>query len=120
MNIVLHGIAEERAQRIAARYGFVLCRSLEGIGDGNSLVLLPMPATDAARIALFARMQRLEEPIAAVVAAVGTETLSLLRYYVRPEKFHTVNADAEDGLQEYELSRIVETYLGLVCAHEGI
>ena len=119
MNIVLHGIAEECAQRIAARYGFVLRRSLDGIGAGNNLVLLPMPTADAERIALFARMQRLEDSVA-VVASVGSPMLSIVRYSVRPENFFTVDADADDGMQEYEISRIVAASLGLVCAHEGI
>ena len=118
MNIVLHGIAEECAQRIAARYGFVLRRSLDGIGAGNNLVLLPMPTADAERIALFVRMQRLDS--VAVVASVGSPMLSIVRYSVRPENFFTVDADADDGMQEYEISRIVAASLGLVCAHEGI
>ena len=119
MNIVLHGIAEECAQRIAACYGFVLRRSLDGIGAGNNLVLLPMPTADAERIALFVRMQRLEDSVA-VVASVGSPMLSIVRYSVRPENFFTVDADADDGMQEYEISRIVAASLGLVCAHEGI
>jgi len=64
-------------------------------------------------------MQRLEDSVA-VVASVGSPMLSIVRYSVRPENFFTVDADADDGMQEYEISRIVAASLGLVCAHEGI
>ena len=43
-----------------------------------------------------------------------------VHYCSQPGRFFSVSGEAGEEALEYELTRIVETRLGLVCAHEGV
>lgn len=119
MNIVLYGFSEATARQLAGRFGFGLCRSFDELGgEGNRILLQGPLATDAQRLDFFEQMSRCDDRIDAVVVPAG-ESFSAVHYCSRPEKFFSVSPDPEEGhALDYELSRIVETHLGLLCAHE--
>ena len=97
MKIVFYGIPEEEVRRLAGRYGFGLCRSFGAAG------LLP----------------RYGASVDAVVVSCADD-FSAVHYCSQPGRFFSVSGEAGEEALEYELTRIVETRLGLVCAHEGV
>lgn len=117
MNMIICGIGEEAVRAVAERCACRVCSDFGRLAEGNNLVLQPHPASDAERLELFERMSANADRIDAVIVASG-EHFSAVHYSSEPGKFFTV--DASDDGAEYELQRIVETQLGLLCAHEGI
>ena len=101
MKIVFYGIPEEEVRRLAGRYGFGLCRSF---GE---------------RLDFFGRMARYGASVDAVVVSCADD-FSAVHYCSQPGRFFSVSGEAGEEALEYELTRIVETRLGLVCAHEGV
>ena len=100
MKIVFYGIPEEEVRRLAGRYGFGLCRSFgEFVAGGGRKMLL--------------------QPVDAVVVSCADD-FSAVHYCSQPGRFFSVSGEAGEEALEYELTRIVETRLGLVCAHEGV
>ena len=55
----------------------------------------------------------------AVVVSCADD-FSAVHYCSQPGRFFSVSGEAGEEALEYELTRIVETRLGLVCAHEGV
>lgn len=119
MNIVLYGIPEARARRLADRYGFGMCRSFDDLETGNRLLLQPYLITDEEQLAFFEQMTRYEQLVDIVIVG-RSDAFSAVHYSSSPGKLFTVNRDDDEESLDYELDRIVETQLGLVCAHEGI
>lgn len=118
MNLVLYGFPAPIARSLADRYGFVPCSAFEELeGEGNLLLQADLTSGDE-QLAFLQRMERYADRIDAVIA-VPCETLSTVYYCSQPGRFFTVGADDEQT-QQYELSRIIETSLGMICAHEGI
>lgn len=119
MNIVLYGIPEKHARRLAERYGFGICHSFDALNEGNRFLLPPFLATDEEQLSFFEQMAKYEQLVDAVIVG-RSEAFSTVHYCSSPGKLFTVNRDGDEELFDYELDRIVETQLGLVCAHEGI
>ncbi len=123
MKILLYGIPAAVTERAAVRYGFRPAASLDDEG-GEAGILLPVGPvrTPAELLSLYNTMLAREAEIDAVVVcgAENCDACNTVRYCSPPGKFYTLSGDAGDEMLEYELGRIVETCLGLVCAHEGV
>lgn len=111
MKILLYGIPAAVTERAAVRYGFRPAASLDDEG-GEAGILLSLYNTMLAREA--------EIDAVVVCGAENCDACNTVRYCSPPGKFYTLSGDAGDEMLEYELGRIVETCLGLVCAHEGV
>lgn len=125
MNIVLYGFDERTVRPVAERFGFGMYGSFETFemsGTDNRLLLLSPLRSGEEQLAFFERMADQDDRIDAVVAVSSPEdALSAVHYASQPGKFFTVGAGEEDPeAREYELSRIIETLSGRICAHEGI
>ena len=121
MKIVFYGIPEEEVRRLAGRYGFGLCRSFGEFvaGGGREMLLQPLLRTDGERLDFFGRMARYGASVDAVVVSCADD-FSAVHYCSQPGRFFSVSGEAGEEALEYELTRIVEPRLGLVCAHEGV
>ncbi|MDE6857563.1 MAG: hypothetical protein K2J33_02330 [Alistipes sp.] len=117
MNIIVYGIAEPTVRAVAARYGFDVRERFECRAETNSMVILPHLAGDDRHLEFMTDMERHAELIDAVVAAPG-ETAAAVCYYAPQGKLFTVAPDDEHAADE--LSLIVESLAGLICAHEGV
>lgn len=130
MNIVIYGLDESLVRSVADRYGFTLCATFdEFAGEGRNLLLQPSLKGSEEQLAFFGRMAASDDLVDAVVAAVpcDEEFSTVVHYCSCPGKFFTVNAASEapetampEETTAYELERIIETRLGMLCAHEGI
>lgn len=118
MNIVLYGISENIAERIASRYDFRLCHSFDDFGDGGSVLLTPPLDTEQRQFDFFERMSEHSDAIDAVITA-QSDTFSTVHYCSSFDKLFSVDADDEERL-EVDLANIIETRLGLICAHECV
>lgn len=115
----MYGIPEEQARLTAERYGLSLCRSFDDIADENYLMLQQELVTEEEQLDFFTRMMEYEPTIDAVIVA-HADALSTVHYSSQPGKFFPVNGDAEEEKLDEEISGIIETCLGRLCAHEGI
>ena len=59
-------------------------------------------------------------PSVDAVVVSCADDFSAVHYCSQPGRFFSVSGEAGEEALEYELTRIVETRLGLVCAHEGV
>ena len=79
MNIVLYGIPEARARRLADRYGFGMCRSFDDLETGNRLLLQPYLITDEEQLAFFEQMARYEQLVDIVIVG-RSDAFSAVHY----------------------------------------
>ena len=122
MNIVLYGVSETVTERMAERYGLKRINTIEEIGKSGALLSIP-PMQDPRRLlALYNAMTLREDRIDAVIVCgfAACETARTVQYCAPQGKFFTLNSDAGEEVLEEELSRIVGTLSGALCAHEGI
>lgn len=118
MNIIVYGIAEPAVLAVAARYGLGVRRDFAAFGESDAIVILPPLTDDSLRLRLVTDMERCGGRIDAVVAA-QCETASTVCCCAPQGKLFTVApGDGEHAAEE--LSRIVESLAGLICAHEGL
>lgn len=117
MNIILYGLAEETVRPLAARYGLRLCGSFERFEAGDCILIRSGLATDGERIAFYEEMLRHRTRIDAVVA-VSAGAGSAVHYGSPPDKFFTVDNEADPDEVRYQLARIIEVLSGRICAHE--
>lgn len=92
------------------------------IGGGDALLLIPTMTAPRQLLAFYNTMMAHEDDVDAVIVC-GLETCdaaSTVQYCSPQGKFFSVNGSDDEETLEYELVRIIETQLGLVCAHEGI
>ncbi len=116
----MYGIPEGQARRTAERYGLTLCRSFDNAADENYLLLQHKLVTEEEQLDFFSRMMQHEHTIDAVIV-MHADSLSTVHYSSQPGKFFSVNGDAENEEKlDEEISGIIETSLGYLCAHEGI
>lgn len=122
MTIVLYGIPAEIAGRIAERYALKSIYSLEEIGSAGSLLLVPPMASPRRLLEFYNAMMAHEDDIDAVIVCglEACDAASTVQYCSPQGKFFSISGDAGEEEMEYELTRIIETHLGLICAHEGI
>lgn len=118
MNIVLSGFTATCAAHIAERYHLKLRHSLDEL-DNNCIILLPRMESEEQRLQLFGHMAEYEDRIDAVIGIQGDD-FSTVHYCSQPGKFFSVNGSDDDQVVEEELSGIIETKLGNICAHEGL
>ena len=81
------------------------------------IVFYGIPEEEVRRLA--GRMARYGASVDAVVVSCADD-FSAVHYCSQPGRFFSVSGEAGEEALEYELTRIVETRLGLVCAHEGV
>ena len=122
MNILLYGVAAEIAERIAERYSLKMTSSLVVPGEPAGLQLIPPMSSPRQLLAFYNAMLVRESEIDAVIVCDrgSCDAVSTVQYCSPQGKFFTVSGDAGEEELEYAISRIVETKLGRVCAHEGI
>lgn len=124
MNIIVYGVPEEIAKRIASEYGLKTISAFDRIDrDTTGSLLSIAPTSDPQQLsALYNAMTNREDRIDAVILC-GFDpcaTASTIRCCAPQGKLFTLNRDTgRDALQE-ELSNIIETLSGMLCAHEGI
>lgn len=122
MNILLYGVPAEIADRIAGRYSLKLTSTLVAPGEQAGLQLIPPMSSPRQLLAFYNAMLVRESEIDAVIVCdtVSCDAVSTVQYCSPQGKFFTVSGADGDEALEYAISRIVETKLGRVCAHEGI
>lgn len=122
MNLLLYGIPTEIARRLAERYSLKISRRLAAVGEPATLLLIPPMESPRQLLAFYNEMMAREAEIDAVIVCDPTDcgAVSTVRYCSPPDKFFTVSHEADEEELEYALSRIIESKLGLVCAHEGL
>lgn len=118
-NIVLYGISDEVASALARRYGFELHRGFDRIEPRRCLIVQPVLSDDDGRRLFYEHMQLCGDRIAAVIAVDGDDLASV--YYSSPtDRFFSVSGERGDEALYYELGRIIESRLSMICAHECI
>ena len=118
MNIVMYGVNEANTARLAAQYGFAVCRSFEEMSSKQNLLVVDPLDEPSGQEAFYGEMERHADSVQAVIATAQSD-LHWLYYAARPDMFFTVNDPADDSEEQfYELQRIVESQLGLITAHE--
>ena len=122
MHILLYGVPAELAGRIADRYSLDVTTSLGTTGSQGSLLLIPPIESPRQLLAFYNAMLARGEEIDAVIVCdpANCEAVSTIQYGSPQGKFFTVSSEEGDESLEYAISRIVETKLGRVCAHECI
>lgn len=122
MNILLYGVPADLAGRIAERYSLETTSSLTAAGSPGALLLIPRMESPRQLLAFYNAMLAREEEIDAVIVCdpASCEAVSTVQYCSPQGKFFTVSSEEGDEALEYAISRIVETKLGRVSAHEGI
>lgn len=122
MNILLYGVPADLAGRIAERYSLETTSSLTAADSPGALLLIPRMESPRQLLAFYNAMLAREEEIDAVIVCdpASCEAVSTVQYCSPQGKFFTVSSEEGDEALEYAISRIVETKLGRVCAHEGI
>lgn len=118
MNIIVYGIAEPAVRAVAARYGFDIRRRFEGLGASDVIVMLPHPTGADRHLELVTDMERHAQAVDAVVAAPG-DAFATICCCAQQGNLFTVAPDDDEHAAD-ELSRIVESLAGLICAHEGV
>ena len=121
MKILLYGIPAETAGRIAARHEFEVTASLdEKGGAAGAMLAIPPIASPGQLLSLYNTLIAREDEIDAVIVGEANhcDAYDTIRYGSPQGKFFTLSGDEET--LEYEFERIVESLLGLLCAHEGI
>lgn len=122
MNIVLYGVPDSVTERIAEKYGLNQISTVEEIG-GEGTILSVSPMKDPRQLlALYEEMAMQEDKIDAVIVCgfEPCEVASTVQYCAPPGKLFTLHTDAGEETLEDELSRILDTLSGRICAHEGI
>ncbi len=118
MNIVMYGINETDTARLAARYGFSICRSIEEASAPHNLIVIKPIEDPAMRETLYGEMERNADSVHSVITTTRSD-LHWLYYTARPDMLFTVNIPSGDNDEQfYELQRIIESQLGLLSAHE--
>ncbi|MBP3356837.1 MAG: hypothetical protein J6K95_06745 [Rikenellaceae bacterium] len=121
MNIVMYGFGMNDVRPLAERYGFSLCDSFESLENGHRILLQEELATREKQLTFFENMADYDRLIDAVICVPNCASASTVYYCSRPDKFFTVDAGGEDpDYTTHELVRIIETQLGLLCAHECV
>lgn len=122
MNILLYGVPTGVARRIADLYSLKISHTLAGVGEPATLLLIPPMESPRQLLALHNEMLTRESEIDAVIVCnpAVCEAMSTLQYCSPPGRFFTVSLDPDEEELEYAISRIIESKLGLVCAHEGL
>ena len=122
MNLLLYGVPAGIARRIADRYSLKMARTLAGVGEPDTLLIIPPMESPRQLLAFYNEMLARESEIDAVIVCdpAACEAANTVRYGSPPDKFFTLGPEEDEAELEYAISRIVESKLGLVCAHEGL
>lgn len=118
MNILLYGFDDDCVQTVSRRYGFALCDSFEHLDEKNNLMIQPRIDTEQQQMDFYKLMEQYDEKINAVISAGHPETFSTVHYCSQIGKFYSVDTQNTPEDTCYQLCRIIETSLGLLCAHE--
>lgn len=119
MNIVMYGFEPDTVRDIAEEYGFVLCCRYEDFRRSeNGMLLQCRVSSEAEGRELMRALEDFADDIDTVIAALPQESGDIIHYCPQPWKLFAI--DVSDEEPEYEIGRIIESHLGLICAHEGI
>ena len=112
MNIVMYGFELDTVRGIAEEYGFTLCGSHRDFGRTGNRIFLQSRRLSAAEEYEF--IKALEDSADNIDTVIASDAVTCC---MQPWKFFSIDASDEP---EYEIRRIIESHLGLICAHEGI
>ncbi len=122
MNIVLYGVPAEVVRRIVETFRLRKVESPAEFGEENALLSVKRARTTRELLSLFNTLTEHEQHINVVIVCgcLECETANMVRYSTAKGKYHSIAGGPDLEAQEYEIERIIQSHLGLICAHEGV
>ena len=118
MNIVMYGFELDAAWDILEKYGFTLCRNHTDFDrTGNGILLQSRISSEEEKYEFFNSWEDFADNIDTVIVPLSEGMSDVGHCCTQPWKLFVIDTSDEP---EYEISRIIESHLGLICAHEGI
>ena len=114
----MYGLPEEIVGRMAEHYGFAIRKSFKELDEGHNFLVQSQMLSHREQYVFWRRMDDFYDHIDAVIA-VESPMMSTVHYCSEQGKFYTVDASDEETIV-CELTRILDSLFGNICAHEGV